>query len=87
MHVFDFDRLRPGPGQLAAVGVGDVTLVGVRGQQLFGNVVPDRLETFRAAERRRGDILAREREQPLLLVRLAHERLEGQGEAIGRRAF
>ena len=75
------------PDSSRAVVVGDERLVGVRRQQLLGDVVPDRLEAFGAAERRRGDVVVREREQPLLLIRFAHERLERQRQAIGRRAL
>ncbi len=66
---FDFDRLGPRARQLLAVGVRDERLVGVRRQQLFRDVVPDRLEPFGAAERRRRDVVLRQREQPLLFAR------------------
>ena len=44
--------LRGRARQLAAVRVRDIRLVGVGRQQLLGDVVPDRFEAFRAAERR-----------------------------------
>ena len=66
-----------------AVRVGDERLVGVRRQQLLGDVVPDRLEPLGAAERRRGDVVVRQREQALLLLAVADERLERLREAIG----
>ena len=50
-------------------------------------MVPDVFEPFRAAERRRGDVGARERQQPLLLIRIADQGLERLGDAIGRRAL
>ena len=54
---FDLDRLASARRDSSrAVGVGDERLVGVRRQQLLGDVVPDRLEALRccrAATRRR----------------------------------
>ena len=87
LTLLDLDRLRARAGQLAPVLVGDERRVGVRRQQLLRDVVPHRLEAFRAAERRRGHVVVREREQALLLVPVVHERLERLREPIGRRAF
>ena len=47
-------------------------------------MVPDVLESFRAAERRRSGLVVREREQPLALIVGAHQRVEGLRHAVER---
>ena len=86
--LFDFDRLRARARQLACRsrrrrnGSSEYDV-----SSFSRDVVPDRLEAFGAAERRRRDVVARERQQPLLLIRFAHQRLERLRQAIGRRAL
>ena len=60
----DLERLAPRERQLPRVVLRHERLVGVRGQQLLGDLVPDVLEAFGAAERRRRDFGPREIEQP-----------------------
>jgi hypothetical protein len=87
VHAFHFHRLRPRARQLAAVGVRHERLVGVGREQLLRDVVPDRLEPFGASQGRRRDIVAREREQALPLIAVAHQRLKGLREPVGGRVF
>ena len=87
VDLLDFDGLRPRARQLARVLVPDERFVRIRRQELPGDMVPDRFEAFRAAERRCLHVLVRQREQPRPLLRILHERLERDGEAIGGRRF
>ena len=73
------------PDSSRAVLVGHERLVAVGREQLLRDVVPHAFEAVGVAERRLGDVLVRQREQPFAVFLLLDERLEGQRQAIGRR--
>ena len=69
VDLLDVDRPRPRARQLASVLVGHERLVAVGGEQLLRDVIPHAFEAFGVAERRLGDVLVREHEQPLAVER------------------